>query len=73
MPSYSEVMGRVEPVFETIPGWQQDVTQATSMSDLPAGAHLFLDRVSELVGCPVEIVSIGPGREQTIFAEGAVT
>jgi adenylosuccinate synthase len=67
-PSHTEDLRRVKPVFEVLPGWQQDVRGAQSIQDLPAGARRYLDRVSELVGRPVEIVSVGPGREQTIFA-----
>jgi adenylosuccinate synthase len=55
-------------VYETLPGWETDVTGATSLEELPAEAHRFLQRISELVECPVEVVSVGPGRAQTIFA-----
>lgn len=67
-PSHVDDLRRVEPVYEVIPGWQQDVTAARQMSDLPAGAHRYLDRISQLVGRPVDVVSVGPDREQTILA-----
>ncbi len=67
-PSHVDDLRRVKPVYETIPGWQQDVTGARTMNDLPDAAHRYLARVSELVGRPVEVVSVGPGRDQTIFA-----
>jgi len=66
-PSHAEDLRRVQPVYETIPGWETDVTQARTMEDLPEGAHRYLKRVSELVGRPVGIVSVGPDRAQTIF------
>ena len=69
-PSHAEDLRSVVPIYETIKGWQQDVTGARSMQDLPAGAHDYLARVTELVGCPVEVVSVGPDREQTIFVSG---
>ena len=69
-PSHAEDLRSVTPVYETFEGWQQDVTGARSMEDLPAGAHDYLARVTELVGCPVEVVSVGPDREQTIFVSG---
>lgn len=65
-PSQLEQLRRVEPVYETLPGWQQDVTGARSLTDLPDGARRFLDRLSEVVGCPIAFVSVGPGRAQTI-------
>lgn len=66
VPSHASDLARVQPVFETLPGWQQDVTNIRRLQDLPAGARRYLDRVSELVGRPVAMVSIGPGRDQTI-------
>jgi adenylosuccinate synthase len=68
VPSQAEDLRRVQPIYETLPGWRQDVSGATSMDDLPSGAHRYLQRVSELVGCPIEVVSVGPGREQTILS-----
>lgn len=72
-PSHVDDLRQVKPVYETIPGWQQDVTAARTMEDLPEGAHRYLARLSELVGKPVGVVSVGPDREQTIFASDAVT
>lgn len=67
-PSHTDDLRRVKPIFEVLPGWQQDVRTASRIADLPSGARRYLDRVSELIGRPVEIVSVGPGREQTLFA-----
>ncbi|MEN0111015.1 MAG: adenylosuccinate synthase [Planctomycetota bacterium] len=66
-PSHVDDLRRVTPVYETLPGWSEDVTGARSMDDLPQNAQAYLDRVSELVERPVSIVSVGPGREQTIL------
>ena len=55
------------PVYETLPGWKRDISSVRKMADLPAEARKYLSRVSELLGRPVEIVSIGPDREQTIL------
>jgi adenylosuccinate synthase len=67
-PSQVDDLRRAVPVYETIPGWMADVSSARRMEDLPAAARAYLDRLSELVGQPVEVVSVGPDREQTIFA-----
>ena len=66
-PSQVGDLRRVEPVYETIPGRQTDVTGARKLEQLPAGARQYLDRVAELVGKPIKVVSVGPDREQTIF------
>ncbi len=67
-PSHVDDLRRAKPVYETIPGWQKDVTKARKLSDLPKEARNYLDRLSVLLERPVEVVSIGPDREQTIFA-----
>lgn len=67
-PSHVDDLRRVQPVYETMTGWMTDVTTARKMSDLPGAALQYIQRISELVGRPVGVVSVGPGREQTIFA-----
>jgi len=67
-PSHVDDVRRVEPVYETWPGWQKEITDVRRMDDLPANARAYLARLSELVGRPVEIASVGPDREQTILA-----
>lgn len=66
-PSDAATLRRAIPIYETLPGWNKDVTGARKLSDLPANALAYLDRISQLVGIPVKIVSVGPDREQTIF------
>ncbi len=66
-PSHVEDLRRVQPVYETLPGWQSEITAARRISDLPANARKYLDRLSGLLGRPVEMVSVGPDRQQTIF------
>lgn len=60
-----------KPVYETIEGWNQDVTGARRLEDLPPKAHAYLKRISELVGVPVRVISVGPDRAQTIFTDRA--
>ncbi len=68
VPSRVAELRRVKPVYETFTGWRQDVTQATKLDDLPAPAHGYLERISQLVGVPIEVISVGPARAQTILA-----
>ncbi len=66
-PSHVDDLRRVKPIYETMAGWMTDVTQVRSLREMPAGARRYLDRVSELIGRPISVVSVGPGREQTIL------
>jgi len=68
-PSHVDDLRRVVPVYETLPGWQTDTTSTRRMSALPEEARVYLDRLGELVGRPIEIVSVGPDREQTILGQ----
>ncbi|MDR0520665.1 MAG: adenylosuccinate synthase [Planctomycetaceae bacterium] len=65
-PSSSEALRRVKPLYETLPGWQDDLRSVKTFSGLPAAAQNYVKRISELIGKPVEIISVGPDREQTI-------
>lgn len=70
-PCDASVIRRAKPVYETLQGWNCDVTGARELADLPPPAHAFLARIGELVEVPVEIVSVGPDRCQTIFVDKA--
>lgn len=59
----------VEPIYETVPGWECDTTSCTSYDELPEAAKAFVARVETLTGVPVKIVAVGPGREQTIIRD----
>ena len=59
----------LEPVYETYKGWREDISKAKSMDELPANAKTYLNKLEELVGIPIKIVSVGPDREQTIILE----
>ncbi len=62
----------VEPIYETVPGWQCDTTSCTSYDELPEAAKAFVVRVEALTGVPVKIVAVGPGREQTIIRDDII-
>jgi adenylosuccinate synthase len=65
-PSDAFELEHCHPIYETLPGWTEDITTARKLTDLPAAARRYIDRVGELVGLPVSIVSVGPERDQTI-------
>ncbi|MFN0051620.1 MAG: adenylosuccinate synthase [Planctomycetales bacterium] len=66
-PSHVEELARARPVYYTLPGWKQDVSHARTLADFPPQARGYIDAIGELLGQPVEILSVGPDREQTIF------
>lgn len=65
-PASLKELERCKPIYEELPGWDEDITKVTKLEDLPENARHFLSRVSELVGVPLVTVSVGPDREQTI-------
>jgi adenylosuccinate synthase len=67
LPAGEHAQARVEPVYETIEGWQAPTARARSWADLPAPAIKYVRRVEELVGCPVALLSTSPEREDTIL------
>ena len=66
MPADLDALENCRPVYERWPGWTTDTTGVTSYKDLPAAAKKYLARVKELVSCPIDIISTGSKREQTI-------
>ncbi len=65
-PAASWELARVEPVYETLPGWQSPTTEVRSLSDLPRDARAYLHRIEELVDTPIAMVSVGTRRSQII-------
>jgi adenylosuccinate synthase len=66
-PSSIRALLRVEPIYEELPGWQKDTKQVRVFEDLPPQAQAYIKRIQELVGCPIDMVSVGPQREQAII------
>ncbi len=66
VPAARGALDRVEPLYEELPGWDEDITAAKAWSDLPVAARAYVNRVEQLAGVPVSLVSVGPGRSQTI-------
>ncbi len=65
-PQEENALADVKPVYETLPGWTEDITNARTWEDLPAAARRYVERLEELAGVRMSIVSVGPDREQTI-------
>lgn len=62
----AEALATVEPIYETLPGWREETQKATHRDELPEAAQRYLERIEAFVGVPIEIVSVGPERSQTL-------
>jgi len=66
VPYHQSVLHKVRPVYETVPGWGDEIDGAARIDDLPEAARQYVRFVEKLAGVPVSFVSVGPGREQTV-------
>lgn len=64
-PASLKVLAECEPVYEEMPGWTEDITGVKNLSELPANARHYIERVSQLTGIPLSVFSVGPDRSQT--------
>jgi adenylosuccinate synthase len=67
-PPHQTIFHKCEPEYMELPGWETDISEVTVMEDLPAEAHKYVEFVEQASGVPVEIISVGPKRTQTIWA-----
>ena len=66
LPPNQTLFHRATPVYDYLEGWNEDLGGARSLADLPRAARAYVDRLGELAGTPVSVVSVGPGREQSL-------
>ncbi len=72
-PAALKTLEACKPVFETLPGWSEDISGIRKLEDLPKNARRYLDRIEELLETPIDIVSVGPGRDETIIVSHPFT
>ncbi len=60
-------LSKVEPVYEMMSGWKGDISRVTSLKDLPRPTVNFIDFIGSQVGTPIDVISVGPDREQTMW------
>ncbi|MGI8660397.1 MAG: adenylosuccinate synthase [Thermoleophilaceae bacterium] len=70
-PYHQSVLHRARGDYEELPGWDEDVTGARTLADLPANARAFLEFIEQRLDTPVVMVGVGPGREQMIWTAAA--
>lgn len=69
VPSQINNFNLCQPKYITLPGWKEDITKVTSFEQLPINAKKYLAKISELVGVPITMFSVGPNRKQTIIVK----
>ena len=60
------MLAACQPIYEELPGWSEDISGARAFGELPRAARRYVERVEELLGVPILLIGVGPGREQTI-------
>lgn len=69
-PGTVEELARCQPVYETLPGWQEDIQAARTVEDLPQTARAYARRIGALCDVPISMIGVGPEREQLIITDG---
>ncbi|MBN2282642.1 MAG: adenylosuccinate synthase [Deltaproteobacteria bacterium] len=69
VPSSSDVIERCTPIYEEIEGWSENISGARRKEDLPRNTRRYIERIEELAGVRAVLISVGPGREDTIIVE----
>jgi adenylosuccinate synthase len=70
-PYHQSILHSARAELEALPGFEEDIGNCRTVSELPRAARDYLEFVSDAVGVPVKLVGVGPGREQVIWADGA--
>ncbi len=70
-PESTSQLAKCKPLYDDMPGWTEDISAALEYEDLPENARAYVERLEDLLGVEISAVSVGPGREQTIFREEA--
>ena len=65
-PASLNTLAECKPIYETLPGWSEDISGIRQYGDLPENTKNYIKRVEELAQVPIDIISVGPGREETI-------
>ena len=65
-PAATPTVSRCRPVYEELAGWQQETSGVRRFEDLPPAAKAYVQRIQELIGCRIDLVSVGPERDQAI-------
>ena len=68
-PYHQSILHQVEGDYETLTGWDEDLSECREESDLPQAARDYLEFVSDFLGVPIALIGVGPGRDQNVWTE----
>jgi adenylosuccinate synthase len=66
LPMNQADFARATPVYETYPGWDEDISKARSIDDLPRNARDYVTAIESMIRAPISVIGVGPGRDETI-------
>lgn len=66
-PASLNILSECKPIYETVPGWSENISNIRVIEDLPKDARNYLDRIEELIETPIHLISLGPARDETIM------
>ncbi|MEU6133905.1 adenylosuccinate synthase [Nocardioides sp. NPDC047086] len=72
MPVNQSDFHHAKPIFETLPGWKEDISGARSFDDLPANAQAYVKYVEEISGAPMSVIGVGPARDETVILNSLI-
>jgi adenylosuccinate synthase len=67
MPTTQTAFHHATPIYEYLPGWWEDISEARTLADLPANARAYVQRLEELSGTRISVIGVGPGREENVL------
>lgn len=70
LPVHQTIFHKCTPVYEEVDGWQEPITDVTEYERLPAAARAYVERIEHMAGVPVELIAVGPRRNETIWRNG---
>jgi len=68
-PESTRLLSKCQPIYEDMPGWSEDISSVQDYDGLPENARTYVERLEDLMGVDISAISVGPGREQTIYRE----
>jgi adenylosuccinate synthase len=73
LPASQTDFHHAKPIYEYLPGWNEDITGAKELKDLPANARAYVKYLEEISGAPMSAIGVGPGRDQTIAVKDFIS
>jgi adenylosuccinate synthase len=66
VPTNQTEFARAEPIYETFPGWTEDISRARTLEDLPRNARDYVTALEQMINAPISVIGVGPGRDETV-------